>query len=174
MVLFFEQWSEWNKIKYYQYEYGNQTFSKIAQKIDEYPILGYKDDMRRAFSKNLVYSDDIYKVNFEVMYLFYESCLYQSLEDFILKLHQHGLIDYLKKKYFDALILPEKFIEDDRKVLTLYVLSAGFCMWLIMIIISILAFIGEHIVRFVTRQRSSNDGTTVIYDLQYDYEFEWC
>lgn len=71
------------------------------------------------------------------------SFLCEELERFILELHQHGII-----KHFHSLVslpkVPEP--ESDPKKLTMYMLSAGFIVWISTVVVACLGFIGEHIV----------------------------
>lgn len=157
-----------------QNQFGNQTFAMLVAKIDEIPwmIADDRDDFKDAFSKLFFYSHDVYKLQHENVYVNPGSDFYKPLEELILKMHEHGLIHYLKILYLGRCKLPKFERENENQVLTMYLLSAGFYLWLFMVLVSIIAFIAEHIYRYFTRRRNSSN--VIIYELHYDYEFEWC
>jgi hypothetical protein len=71
-------------------------------------------------------------------------CLvHESLEKFVLEAHQHGHIQYHISKYTP---LPSpKPPPPGPQVLTIYMLSAGFIVWLVTILAACLMFVFEHI-----------------------------
>lgn len=81
-----------------QNQFGNQTFAMLVAKIDEIPwmIADDRDDFKDAFSKLFFYSHDVYKLQHENVYVNPGSDFYKPLEELILKMHEHGLIHYLK------------------------------------------------------------------------------
>jgi hypothetical protein len=76
-----------------------------------------------------------------------ESNLYETVQDFLLKMHEHGFI-----KHFDEMQHSFPVSEDGQgpQVLTMYMLSAGFIVWLATILLACIAFICEHIYRYFT------------------------
>jgi hypothetical protein len=77
--------------------------------------------------------------------------LYESFQKYILECHQHGIITYLNQKYFPTFLKPDE--EEDPRVLTMYMLSAGFYLWLGSIVVACIVFIGEHVVRYFSKRR---------------------
>lgn len=78
----------------------------------------------------------------------------ESLNEFILLCHQHGICEHLKSKSF--IRRPEDPPDDEPQVLTMEKLSAGFYVWLGSVILSVLVFVCEHIFFNVTlRSRES-------------------
>ena len=63
----------------------------------------------------------------------------------IQQLIQGGFFDHWLKPYLNHQSVVEKELEDDKVVLTMDHLSVGFTIWLAMLLISTLVFIGEHI-----------------------------
>jgi hypothetical protein len=59
--------------------------------------------------------------------------------------------------------------EDPRKVLTMYMLSAGFYIWLGSVLVACVVYVAEHVVRYFTRTRYLNRSGVEIY-----YEFDDC
>lgn len=76
--------------------------------------------------------------------------LFESFEKYLLECHQHGIINYIHDKYFPKRI---KWDEEGPQVLTMFMLSAGFYLWLGSVVVAILTFIGEHIVRYYSKSR---------------------
>jgi hypothetical protein len=67
--------------------------------------------------------------------------LYDHINKFILEAHQSGLIQYHISRYD---LGNDQKEEDSTEILTLYMLSAGFIVWLVAVLIACLSFIGEH------------------------------
>lgn len=79
-----------------------------------------------------------------------EGSLYKLFEDFTLRCHQNGVISHIESMNFPPEIIQPK---DPRKILTFYMLSAGFYLWLISVVVACLVFVGEHVVRYFSRTR---------------------
>jgi hypothetical protein len=77
------------------------------------------------------------------------SLLYDTLNDFLLHSEQHGFTQHFyDAEYAYASTLPEP----DPKKLTLDILSAGFIVWLITVMIACFVFVIEHVVAYFTRK----------------------
>jgi hypothetical protein len=116
-----------------------------------------------VFSSEMVLLKDNLRTYFEVFFTQPESYILEVLNDFILQCHQHGFIDYFERKNFEQPRVEEK---DPRKVLTLYMLSAGFYIWLGSVFVACVVFVAEHVVRYFTRTRYLNrSGVEIYYEL---------
>ena len=71
--------------------------------------------------------------------------LYPTFKWKIKQLIQGGFFDQWLKPYLNHRSLVEKELEEDKVVLTMDHLSVGFTIWLTMLLISLLGFIGERI-----------------------------
>lgn len=70
--------------------------------------------------------------------------LYEAFEKFLLEIHQNGVFWALHDRVKNDTAIPE--FDDPRVVLTLDMLSAGFIIWILCIIICCIVFISELIV----------------------------
>lgn len=71
--------------------------------------------------------------------------LSELLEKFILEAHQHGILVFLQRKV--SLLYDFKYQLDSKtEILTIYMLSAGFSIWLGTVLIACIVFVGERIV----------------------------
>lgn len=68
--------------------------------------------------------------------------LNEILEKFILESHQHGILEYLRHQTFRFEEMRFRF-SSDPKVLTMYMLSAGFSLWLGSVFFAFIVFFGE-------------------------------
>lgn len=90
------------------------------------------------------------RTHLEFFYVMPESYILEVLNDFILQCHQHGFFLHFESKYFESPIIETK---DPRKILTFYMLSAGFYIWLMSVSVACVVFVYEHFVRYFTRTR---------------------
>lgn len=154
-----------------QFKYKNETFAIYTGRMPRSSLIQFFtfDHMEnqnftdQVFSSEMVYLKEDLRTHFEAFYVQSESCIYEMLNEFILQCHQHGFIEYLVSKHFNW---PKKSKRDPRKVLTLYMLSAGFYIWLISISVAFVVFIIEHVVRYFSRTRKlpPKREVEVIYD----------
>lgn len=96
--------------------------------------------------------DDI-ETSFAPSYVVIYSVLYESFSKFILECHQHGITDYFEKRYKRY----PRQIKDEPKILTMYMLSAGFYVWLGSVAIAFLTFVGEHVVKYYTNRKNKRE-----------------
>lgn len=82
------------------------------------------------------------------------SYFFEPVEKFILECHQHGIIDYLDKKYSPK-ACSAKGNDGEPQVLTMKLLSAGFCLWIGTVIISLVVFILELLINFCFKKKYS-------------------
>jgi hypothetical protein len=109
----------------------------------------------------MVLLEDDLRTHHEVFVVRTESFILDILNEFILQCHQHGFIDYFERKNFKQPLFKE---EDPRKVLTMYMLSAGFYIWLSSILVACVVFVAEHVVRYFTRTRDFGPRVKVYYE----------
>jgi hypothetical protein len=77
------------------------------------------------------------------------SFLTDTLNDFLLHSEQHGFTQH----FYDAeYVYSSTLPEPDPKKLTLDILSAGFIVWLITVMIACFVFVIEHVVAYFTRK----------------------
>lgn len=74
--------------------------------------------------------------------------LAEILEKFILEAQQHGILDYFHRRVYRFEKVKEN-IESETQVLSMYMLSAGFYVWLVTVALACFVFIGEHIFFFI-------------------------
>lgn len=77
------------------------------------------------------------------------SHVYSKVEDFILRCHENGIIEY-----WTDILHQDKSIkeEEEPKVLTLLMLSAGFYLWLGCLGVTCCVFVGELIFFFIVKR----------------------
>lgn len=88
--------------------------------------------------------DEVFFTSFISFLTFQRGHLGEILEKFILEAHQHGIIDYCYRQVYNSIDI-EKLVESETKVLTVYMLSAGFYIWLASVAIACFVFICEHV-----------------------------
>lgn len=117
-------------------------------------VLQFLTDMENQEFNNAVFSSDMVflkqdlRTHFEAFHVRSGSYIHDVLNDFILQCHQHGFIEYFISRHFK---LPKIDKRDTRKVLTMYMLSAGFYLWIISVVVACVVFVIEHIVRYFSR-----------------------
>lgn len=73
------------------------------------------------------------------------SLLHESMCIFVLEYHQHGLMLYLEMRYYEERMSSDD-CNDEPQVLTVEMMSAGFIIWLVCILICIIVFLSEIII----------------------------
>lgn len=95
---------------------------------------------------------------------------YQHLEKFILEAHQHGIVEHFRRKWTPRSLEPDP---SEPKVLTMYMLSAGFILWLGSVAVACIVFIFEHIVRYNSkRRRDARRNRRQLHQLPIGYYIE--
>lgn len=135
--------------------YGNDTFalrlcyvggkdivtaSAMYQKAGSrkmYSHLGYTFEQQNFF----VIPED-FRWSFLSWHVLQNSFIYEPLEKFILNCHQHGIMTHLIDKLIPS---QSKERKEGPKVLTTFMLSAGFYIWLTSVLIAFIVFILEHV-----------------------------
>lgn len=112
-------WSEQTKFMFSQ----NTTFDRMLQEI------------------NMKVLEDDDRFYYEQFWLLKHSFLSEPLVKLIMECQQYGIVDYLIRKNIRD---PLKARDDkDPKVLTMFMLSAGFIVWLGTVLVACIAFFGE-------------------------------
>lgn len=133
-----------------QKNFRNQTFAVFTAKSGS-RLFQNHTFREEVFSSDMFPLDDVFRFLFvQNMIVPEEGSLYKLFEDFTLRCHQSGIISYIESMHF----LPEVIQPTDtRKVLTLHLLSAGFYIWLISVVVACIVFVVEHVVRYFSRTR---------------------
>lgn len=113
--------------KYLYYKFNGRNFDEIQRNLRSFKIL----------------NDEIFLTTFTSFLMFYRGYVNEVFEKFILEAHQHGIIDYCYRKIYRYEI-DENQLESEAQVLTMYMLSVGFYIWLGSVIIACIVFILEH------------------------------
>lgn len=87
---------------------------------------------------------DNYETSFAPWYVMIYGVFYESLSKFILESHQHGFTEHFERV---GRIAPDRSVEENAKVLTMFMLSAGFYVWLGSVAVACLTFIVEHLIK---------------------------
>jgi len=88
--------------------------------------------------------DETFITSFTSFLMFQRGYLNEVFEKFILEAHQHGIIEYCYQQAYRFANV-EKLLKSEPKVLTMYMLSAGFYIWLGSICIACVVFVCEHL-----------------------------
>lgn len=131
-----------------QIKFGNETFVTPYIRLSGNNIRMKNDQVTKDFENYFKVLKDDYRLYYYSWYV--EAHLFESFQKYILELHQHGIIQYLERKYVYIATTPD---EEKPKKLTLFMLSAGFYIWLITVFVALIAFIGEHLVRYFSKSR---------------------
>lgn len=75
----------------------------------------------------------------------------EILEKFVLEAHQFGIFVHLKQTVYMFNKIKEQ-VDSELQILTMYMLSAGFYVWLVTVAVACLVFIGEHVVYYIERK----------------------
>lgn len=110
-------------------------------------------------SENFIMIEDPYYVRMYPVLVVHQSFIFEKLDQFILRCHEIG---FEAKAESDLEKLYEKFRSLEKlrqgkksnlKVLSLEMLEAGFVVWIALIPVAFLFFIGEHVVRYNSKRR---------------------
>lgn len=130
---------------------GNQSFALWTGRMGKNIMFGDRDAVQLFYEKGMTLLNEDYYFKADYFSVKPESFIFDVLNDFILQCHQHGIF-----KHFESINLPHVSvadIKDPRKVLSLYMLSAGLYLWLICVAVACLVFLIEHVVRYFSRTR---------------------
>lgn len=155
--------------------YRNQSFALYVARLGQTILQDSKEYFQELYESGMtVVKDNIHTMQSENVLTKPGSYITEVLNTFILQCHQHGIFQHLYLKYIDPPIVQPK---DPKKVLTMYMLSAGFYLWLISISVACIVFVIEHIVRYFSRTRHliRESEVEIFYDeLEYDVSSSSC
>lgn len=112
--------------------------SYLEKNTDERRGLAFIDHVKNRYT----ITEDSYETSFAPWYVNIYGVIYESLSKFILECHQHGFTEYFERK---RLSYKNTLLKNEVKVLTLHILSAGFYVWLVSVVIACISFLGEHV-----------------------------
>lgn len=102
---------------------------------------------KEVINQATIFKDDYYFLT-SCWFMDFQNFLYDDIEMLILQFHQHGII----KRYESfAKLPPIPPQEDQPQILTLYMLSAGFIVWCVTVLLACLTFIGEFTFYYVNK-----------------------
>jgi hypothetical protein len=139
LVVTRHEFNRWQKYNGYKNRWENWKNMKI-----------FKDDYIFGISPWFVQSDHI---------------MYDQLCKFVLEIHQHGILARFEKLNYVNQAPKE---DEPLEILTMYMLSAGFIVWLASVLIACLSFIGEHIYRYLTFTRHLKSNSEIIIEAEED------
>lgn len=132
-----------------QSQYENETFVTPYLRISGNRMSTKGDTVNyKKFNKAYKMLDEDYTLYYYSWIV--SAKIFESFNKYILECHQHGIISHLNEKYFPKAVQPD---EDGPQILTMYILSAGFYLWLGTVFVACLVFIGEHVVRYFSKRR---------------------
>lgn len=148
--------------------HSNQTFAMFVPRIGPMLLQGTKNETKNLYESGMTLINENIVMHSEVIMLKKGTYIKDVLNTFILQCQQHGFFEHLYLKHIHFQVVDEK---DPNKVLTMYMLSAGFYLWLMSIAIACIVFVIEHVVRYFSRTRNLivEPKVEVYYDeLEYD------
>lgn len=89
--------------------------------------------------------EEIYQTSTTSLFTHYRGYFNEILNKFILEAHQHGILVYLKRRAYRFGDINDQ-VESEPKVLSMFMLSAGFYVWLATVALACIVFIGELII----------------------------
>lgn len=134
-------------------EFFNDTFALPIER-ERYEINLKKFDAVTLTKRNQLYriADDDFDILDYTIGVDFRSYLYKSIEKLIQECHQHGIMEYFKSRTFKSSLVGRIDIVSEPKVLTMYMLSAGFYVWLVTVVIACFIFIMEQIIFSITQR----------------------
>jgi hypothetical protein len=109
------------------------------------------DQFKSMYSKMEIFKDD-YAWTTTSWGVHPNSLMYETLENFILELHQHGHLNRLISVYSHR-ENDHKHIDSGPQILTMHILSAGFIVWIVTVFLSSISFICEHVFNYFFKLR---------------------
>lgn len=132
-----------NNLRNGKYEYFAYPHVKLnLRKLNEINSLSSANKIVKHFQGFMIPTEDSYRWHTANWVIVPFSYVYQKVEEFILLCHQNGIIDHLQEM---LCVERSSKIEEQPKVLTLEMLSAGFYVWLASVVAAIFIFAIEHL-----------------------------
>lgn len=154
-----------------QGDFHNQTFAWWIGRIGGIILQANQKSLERLYENGMTIFEENYDYTAEYILVKPESYLYGVLNDYILQWREYGF-----EKYFESMHLFDKPIvdaKDPRKVLTMYMLSAGLYLWLTSVGIACIVFAAERVVKYLADYRHSESQSKVeVFEDQLEYDVE--
>jgi hypothetical protein len=164
---------EWNVEFDHSTIYGpNYVFAEIKTRLDLeiFTRRFYKSNKKVPLvSQRMIFFQDNHKMRLVPWVTYTNSFLFESLANFVLEMHQFGFIDH-----FVSLNMPSEIPKPEDpgpQILTMYMLSAGFIVWVVTFVVASISFIFEHIYKFITDKRAQKNKKIISKIIQVK-EFE--
>lgn len=122
----------------------------LVPRIGPIVLQGTREDIKKFSESGMTLINENIVMQSEFVLLKPGSYIKDVFNTFILQCQQHGFFEHLYLKHIHYQVIDEK---DPNKVLTMYMLSAGFYLWLMSIAIACIVFVMEHVVRYFSRTR---------------------
>lgn len=112
-------------------------------------------------SDTFIIIEEPYFVKMIPAYVNHQSFIFEPLQEFILKYYQSGFAAKLaneieygleRYEYLDGNLKNVRKINSQPKVLTLHMLEAGFVLWIAIILVAFVVFIGEHLLSYIRKK----------------------
>lgn len=138
------------------------VFADIVEKQHSSEIFSGKNyEEIEYFLLNFKIFEEVLQTQTNKIFTLSRGYLAESFEKFIIESHQHGIINYLDRQAYPYSMIDNYQYTAEPNVLTIYMLSAGFIIWLVSVCLAILVFVGEHI-KFAIESHYQNGKVEVI------------
>lgn len=121
----------------------NQTFAAIFGRASKNQVLGSRELNDNISLCDMSLLRDDYYVKQESIFVKPDSFMYEPIAEFILKFHQYGLSQKIERQLTYQNL---KSQSNEKVVLTLDILSAGFILWIISVFIAAIVFVVECVI----------------------------
>lgn len=147
--------------------YENETFAMVHDREtrkSEIPfsiavdIFNGTELIFTKISDNFIMIEDPYFVRMVPVLVVHQSFIFEKLDQFILRCYEIGL-EAKAESDLEETMEKSNFLEKLKqkkshlKVLSLNMLEAGFVVWISLIPVAFIVFIGEHVVRYNSKRR---------------------
>lgn len=128
-----------------QITHSNQSFvlwnnGKLGNAI----LSGDREETQKLYESGMSFLSENARYHSEYILVKPESFIYDLINDFIYHCHQYGFFQHFESINFPLPPIPT--VKDTRKILTMNMLSAGFYLWIISVIVACVVFFAERIV----------------------------
>lgn len=132
--------------------FGNDTYAILFNFVGDNDVSSGAENNQQFeyMERNILVIPEDYRWHMLSWHVHPQSFIYEPLQKFILECHQHGFIINLMNNLFTTLVKPEA---EGPQVLTMFILSAGFYIWLCTVLIAIVVFFIEHLLFYLSKQR---------------------
>lgn len=121
--------------------------------------MGNRELMDKIYESDMRILNDDFSVQFDYILVISQSFIYETLNDFILRCNEYGFTKIYKSLYCGQPLFKH---HDERVVLTMSMLSAGFYLWLCSVAVACIVFIVEHITDYYSNVKETMKSTEKI------------